>query len=159
MRLLASRFLRTFQVRGQQQQLLIVNPRVLKYCIMSSEETKAQEAKPGTDTIFGKILRKEIPCSFIHEDEKCVAFHDVNPQAPVHFLVIPRKPIAMLSDVAPSDSELLGHMMVIAAKVAKSLGLEDGYRLVINNGKDGCQSVYHLHMHILGKRQMHWPPG
>ncbi|KAG8259568.1 Histidine triad nucleotide-binding protein 1 [Homalodisca vitripennis] len=97
---------------------------------MSSEEEKAQEAKPGGDTIFGKILRKEIPCNFIHEDEKCVAFHDVSPQAPVHFLVIPRKPIAMLSDAVPSDSELLGHMMIIAAKVAKDLGLKDGYRLI-----------------------------
>ncbi|XP_054270933.1 adenosine 5'-monophosphoramidase HINT1-like isoform X2 [Macrosteles quadrilineatus] len=127
---------------------------------MSNEETLAQQAAPGTDTIFGKILRKEIPCNFIHEDEKCVAFHDVNPQAPVHFLVIPRKPISMLSNAVPSDSELLGHLMVTAAKVAKDLGLEeDGYRLVVNNGRNGCQSVYHLHLHILGGRQLKWPPG
>uniref|UniRef100_A0A1B6JII0 HIT domain-containing protein n=1 Tax=Homalodisca liturata TaxID=320908 RepID=A0A1B6JII0_9HEMI len=153
MRLLVSQVLRTFLIKEQQF------PRVIKCCKMSSEEAKAQEAKPGSDTIFGKILRKEIPCNFIHEDEKCVAFHDVSPQAPVHFLVIPRKPIAMLSDAVPSDSELLGHMMIIAAKVAKDLGLKDGYRLVINNGRDGCQSVYHLHMHVLGKRQLSWPPG
>ncbi|XP_054272404.1 adenosine 5'-monophosphoramidase HINT1-like [Macrosteles quadrilineatus] len=127
---------------------------------MSKEEALAQKEVPGEDTIFGKILRKEIPCKFIHDDEKCVAFHDINPQAPVHFLVIPRKPIAKLSEADPGDSELLGHMMVTAAKIAGNLGLgSKGYRLVINNGRHGCQSVYHLHMHVLGGRQMTWPPG
>uniref|UniRef100_A0A1L8EGS2 Putative zinc-binding protein of the histidine triad hit family n=2 Tax=Haematobia irritans TaxID=7368 RepID=A0A1L8EGS2_HAEIR len=127
--------------------------------IMSSEVEKAQTAAPSEDTIFGKILRKEIPCNFIYEDDKCVAFHDVNAQAPTHFLVIPRKPIAMLSQATEEDEALLGHLMVVGSKVAKDLGLEQGYRVVINNGKDGAQSVYHLHLHFLGGRQMKWPPG
>lgn len=126
---------------------------------MADEVSRAQVAKPGGDTIFGKILRKEIPCNFIHEDDKCVAFHDVNPQAPVHFLVIPRKPIRMLSETDDFDGELLGHLLLTARKVAKEQGLADGYRMVINNGKHGCQSVYHLHLHVLGGRQMGWPPG
>ncbi|KAK9504282.1 hypothetical protein O3M35_010651 [Rhynocoris fuscipes] len=128
---------------------------------MADEVAKAAEAAkaPGGDTIFGKILRKEIPAKIIHEDDQCIAFHDVNPQAPVHFLVIPRKPIATLSDAEDSDAELLGHLMVTAKNVAKKEGLNNGYRLVVNNGKDGAQSVYHLHIHVLGGRQMGWPPG
>lgn len=126
---------------------------------MASEVDKAQSAAPAEDTIFGKILRKEIPCSFIYEDDKCVAFHDINAQAPTHFLVIPRKPIVMLSQANEADSDLLGHLMLVGSKVAKQLGLEDGYRVVINNGKHGAQSVYHLHLHFLGGRQMQWPPG
>lgn len=126
---------------------------------MSSEVDKAQAAAPSEDTIFGKILRKEIPCNFIYEDDKCVAFHDITAQAPTHFLVIPRKPIAMLSQATAEDESLLGHLMVVGSKVAKDLGLENGYRVVINNGKDGAQSVYHLHLHFLGGRQMKWPPG
>uniref|UniRef100_A0A1B0G8D0 HIT domain-containing protein n=1 Tax=Glossina morsitans morsitans TaxID=37546 RepID=A0A1B0G8D0_GLOMM len=126
---------------------------------MASEVDKAQKAGPVGDTIFGKILRKEIPCEFIHEDDKCVAFHDISPQAPTHFLVIPRKPITMLSDVEDNDEDLLGHLMLVGSKVAKKLGLDNGYRVVINNGKDGAQSVYHLHVHFLGGRQMKWPPG
>uniref|UniRef100_A0A1A9VBM1 HIT domain-containing protein n=1 Tax=Glossina austeni TaxID=7395 RepID=A0A1A9VBM1_GLOAU len=126
---------------------------------MASEVDKAQKAGPFGDTIFGKILRKEIPCEFIHEDEKCVAFHDISPQAPTHFLVIPRKPIAMLSDVEDADEDLLGHLMLVGSRVAKKLGLDNGYRVVINNGRDGAQSVYHLHVHFLGGRQMKWPPG
>uniref|UniRef100_A0A1A9W222 HIT domain-containing protein n=1 Tax=Glossina brevipalpis TaxID=37001 RepID=A0A1A9W222_9MUSC len=126
---------------------------------MSTEVDKAQNAGPAGDTIFGKILRKEIPCEFIYEDEQCVAFHDVNPQAPTHFLVIPRKRITMLSNVEDGDEGLLGHLMSVGSKVAKKLGLDDGYRVVINNGKHGAQSVYHLHLHFLGGRQMKWPPG
>ncbi|XP_050420449.1 adenosine 5'-monophosphoramidase HINT1 [Adelges cooleyi] len=127
---------------------------------MSDEVDKAKSAAPsGGDTIFGKILRKEIPCNFIYEDEQCVAFNDINAQAPVHFLVIPRKPIEMLSTADSSDQSLLGHLMLVASKLAKEQGLESGYRLVINNGKDGAQSVYHLHLHVLGGRQMQWPPG
>ncbi|XP_013098805.1 adenosine 5'-monophosphoramidase HINT1 [Stomoxys calcitrans] len=127
--------------------------------VMSSEVDKAQAAAPSEDTIFGKILRKEIPCNFIYEDDKCVAFHDIMAQAPTHFLVIPRKPIAMLSNATEEDESLLGHLMLVGSKVAKDLGLEQGYRVVINNGKDGAQSVYHLHLHFLGGRQMKWPPG
>ena len=125
-----------------------------------SEVEKAQTAKPGGDTIFGKIIRKEIPAEILHEDDLSLAFKDVAPQAPVHFLVIPKQPIAMLQDVEEGDAALMGHLMVVAKKVAKAQGLEEGgYRLVINNGKDGAQSVYHIHLHILGGRQMTWPPG
>lgn len=126
---------------------------------MSNEVEKAQTASAAEDTIFGKILRQEIPCNFIHEDEKCVAFHDINAQAPTHFLVIPRKPIVQLSQANEDDCELLGHLMLVGAKVAKDLGLDKGYRVVINNGQHGAQSVYHLHLHFIGGRQMQWPPG
>lgn len=90
---------------------------------------------------------------------QCVAFHDVNAQAPTHFLVIPRKPISQLSKAGEEDTELLGHLLLTGSKVAAELGLEKGYRVVINDGKDGAQSVYHLHVHFLGNRQMRWPPG
>ncbi|KAL5020453.1 hypothetical protein ScPMuIL_003345 [Solemya velum] len=126
---------------------------------MASETEKAQSAKPGGETIFGKILSGAIPCDFIYEDEKCVAFNDVTPQAPVHFLVIPRKPIAQLSDCTDDDTQLLGHLVNTARKVAAEQGLAKGYRLTINNGQNGGQSVYHLHVHIMGGRQMGWPPG
>uniref|UniRef100_A0A2H1W0R4 SFRICE_023510 n=1 Tax=Spodoptera frugiperda TaxID=7108 RepID=A0A2H1W0R4_SPOFR len=120
----------------------------------------AQSAAPGGDTIFGKILRKEIPAKFVYEDDQCVAFHDVNPQAPTHILVIPRKPITQLSKADDNDEQLLGHLLIAARKVAHQEGLDkSGFRLVINDGKNGAQSVYHLHIHILGGRQMHWPPG
>ncbi|XP_058057962.1 adenosine 5'-monophosphoramidase HINT1 [Anopheles bellator] len=127
---------------------------------MSDEVAKAQAAAADADdTIFGKILRKEIPCQFIYEDDRCVAFHDVNPQAPVHFLVIPRKPISQLSKAAEEDEALLGHLMLVGRKVASEQGLEEGFRVVVNDGKNGAQSVYHLHLHFLGGRQMKWPPG
>ncbi|XP_014275770.1 adenosine 5'-monophosphoramidase HINT1 [Halyomorpha halys] len=130
-----------------------------KRSVMTDEVSKAQGASAGGDTIFGKILRKEIPAKVIYEDEKCMAFHDVNPQAPTHFLVIPRKPITGLSHAEDSDAELLGHLMIKAKQLAKEVGLGNGFRIVINDGKDGAQSVYHLHIHVLGGRQMHWPPG
>lgn len=126
---------------------------------MSEEIEKAQLAKPGGDTIFGKIARKEIPCDFIYEDEQCVAFNDLSPQAPVHFLVIPKKPISRLSEAEDADEQLLGHLMLAAKKVAKQQGLNDGYRLVINDGPMGGQSVYHIHIHVMSGRQMGWPPG
>nr|AGG56522.1 protein kinase c inhibitor [Antheraea yamamai] len=120
----------------------------------------AQSAAPGGDTIFGKILRKEIPAKFVYEDDQCVAFHDVNPQAPTHILVIPRKPIPQLSKAGDEDEQLLGHLLTAARKVAAQEGLDkSGFRLVINDGKDGAQSVYHLHVHVLGGRQLEWPPG
>jgi histidine triad (HIT) family protein len=125
-----------------------------------SEVEKAQSAAPEKDTIFGKIARGEIPTKFLYEDDQVVAFNDINPQAPTHFLVIPRKPIAQLSKTTDSDEQLLGHMMVVARKVAEQVGIaKDGYRLVINDGKNGAQSVYHLHLHVFGGRQMGWPPG
>jgi histidine triad (HIT) family protein len=127
------------------------------FATVMSEVDKAQAAQPGGDTIFGKIIRKEIPAKVVFEDDDCLAFHDVNPQAPVHVLLIPKKPIDMIQSASDDDAPLLGHLMVQAKKVADMLGLEKGYRLVINNGKDGAQSVYHLHIHILGGRQMGAP--
>merc|ERR1712002_219271 len=126
---------------------------------MAEEIEKAQTAKPEGDTIFGKIIRGEIPCEFVHQDEQCVAFKDVSPQAPAHFLVVPKKPIIGLSHASDDDEQLLGHLLIVAKKVAAKEGLEKGYRVVINDGPDGGQSVYHIHVHVLGKRQMNWPPG
>nr|XP_033468731.1 histidine triad nucleotide-binding protein 1 [Epinephelus lanceolatus] len=126
---------------------------------MADEIAKAQAAKPGGDTIFGKIVRKEIPANFLYEDDQCVAFPDVAPQAPTHILVVPKKPIVQLSQAEDDDAALLGHMMIVARKCAKDAGLTKGYRIVINDGPDGGQSVYHIHLHILGGRIMKWPPG
>merc|ERR1712235_166819 len=126
---------------------------------MADEIARAQTAQPGGDTIFGKIIRKEIPAKILYEDDQCLAFHDVSPQAPTHFLVIPKKPIAQLSKAEDSDAALLGHLMIVAKKCAEQVGLSKGYRLTVNDGADGAQSVYHLHIHIMGGRQMGWPPG
>jgi len=130
---------------------------------MSSEEEKAKTASipgAGEKTIFQKILDKEIPCQFLHEDDLCVAFDDVAPQAPVHFLVIPKKPVATVEKATEEDEKTLGHLMVVASKVAKEQkNLDNGFRLVVNNGKEGCQSVYHLHVHCIGGKQLSWPPG
>ncbi|XP_057311583.1 adenosine 5'-monophosphoramidase HINT1-like [Hydractinia symbiolongicarpus] len=115
--------------------------------------------KVGGDTIFGKIIRREIPADIVHEDDLCLAFKDINPQAPVHFLVIPKKPISAISKAENSDKELLGHLMLTAAKVAKDLKLDDGYRIVVNDGSNGGQEVFHIHLHVLGGRQLVWPPG
>jgi histidine triad (HIT) family protein len=111
------------------------------------------------DTIFGRIIRREIPARIEFEDDLCLAFHDVAPQAPVHVLVIPKKPIASLAEAAASDGPLLGHLVLVATRLATTLGLGDGYRLVVNCGPDGGQSVDHLHVHLLGGRQLGWPPG
>ncbi|CAB3988456.1 histidine triad nucleotide-binding 1 [Paramuricea clavata] len=111
------------------------------------------------DTIFGKIIRKEIPSEFLHEDDQCIVIKDISAQAPVHLLVIPKKPIVGLSGADDSDEQLLGHLLLVAKKVAAAQGCEKGYRIVINDGVDGGQSVYHLHVHVLGKRQLGWPPG
>lgn len=112
------------------------------------------------DTIFGKIIRKEIPAKIVYEDESCLAFHDVSPQAPVHVLVIPKKPIVSLEQLESEDAPLLGHLWLTIQKVARQLELaESGYRVVVNCGKDGGQSVDHLHFHILGGRALKWPPG
>lgn len=111
-----------------------------------------------TDTIFGKIERGEIPTNFLYQDEHAVAFPDVAPQAPTHILVIPRKPIARLSDAGPEDTALLGHLLAAARTVAQEQGLED-FRLVVNNGAGAGQTVFHLHVHILAGRPFDWPPG
>ncbi|XP_034041379.1 histidine triad nucleotide-binding protein 1 [Thalassophryne amazonica] len=126
---------------------------------MADETAKAQVAKPGGDTIFGKIIRKEIPTELIYEDDQCVAFNDISPQAPTHFLVVPKKPIVQLATADDSDAALLGHLMIVAKKCAEKVGLSKGFRIVINDGADGGQSVYHLHVHVLGGRQLRWPPG
>ena len=103
------------------------------------------------DTIFGKIIRREIPASVVYEDDLCLAFRDINPQAPAHLLLIPKKPIPTIAEAAAEDKALLGHMMLIAGQVARDEGLEDdGYRLVINCRDNGGQEVYHLHMHVMG---------
>ena len=110
--------------------------------------------------IFQKIIDREIPAKIIHEDDQCLAFHDVNPQAPVHVLIIPRnKVIRTHADLTDDDRELLGHMHLTAVKLAEDLGLSDGYRIVINCKERAFQSVPHLHMHLLGGRDMKWPPG
>jgi surfactin synthase thioesterase subunit/diadenosine tetraphosphate (Ap4A) HIT family hydrolase len=126
---------------------------------LSDEVVKAQKPDAYGATVFAKIIRKEMPATILFEDDVCLAFKDINPQAPSHALVIPKRCISMLEKVADEDEALLGHLMVVATKVAKKLNLPDGYRLVVNNGRHGAQSVYHLHIHILGGRQMHWPPG
>mmetsp|Transcript_12288 Transcript_12288/g.26884 ORF Transcript_12288/g.26884 Transcript_12288/m.26884 type:complete len:197 (-) Transcript_12288:728-1318(-) len=124
------------------------------------EVGKEPPKEPPADTIFGKIIRKEIPADIVHEDELCVAFRDVNPQAPTHILVIPKDPITQLSKTEPRHKELLGHLMLTANKVAAGDGLDSsGFRVVINDGKNGCQSVYHLHLHVIGGRKLGWPPG
>jgi len=111
------------------------------------------------DTIFGKIIRREVPARIVHEDDLCLAFHDVAPQAPVHVLVIPKRPLESLAAVADDDTTLLGHLVVVAIRLARDLGLADGYRLVVNCGRHGGQSVDHLHVHLLGGRPLAWPPG
>ncbi|KAM5193168.1 putative HIT-like protein isoform 2-T2 [Mantella aurantiaca] len=133
------------------------------YCasdgIGSDEVQKAQKAQSTSATIFSRIIDRSIPADIIYEDEQCVAFRDVSPQGPVHFLVIPRKPISRISAVTAGDTQLLGHLLVTASQLAQKEGLTDGYRIVINDGKQGAQSVYHLHLHVIGGRQMGWPPG
>lgn len=110
-------------------------------------------------TIFTKIINKEIPADIVHEDDLCLAFHDVSPQAPVHVLLIPKKPLVSLDSIEEEDRALAGHLMMTVPKVAATLGLKDGYRTVINTGDLGGQSVFHLHIHILSGRALAWPPG
>lgn len=112
-----------------------------------------------TETIFSKIIRREIPAQIVYEDDLAIAFKDIQPQAPVHILVIPKEPIAQLADAESKDHALMGHLLLTAKRVAQQAGLNNGYRVVINTGPDGGQSVNHLHLHILGGRQMAWPPG
>jgi histidine triad (HIT) family protein len=106
-----------------------------------------------TDTIFGKIARGEIPTEFVYEDEHCVAINDLHPQAPTHVLVIPRKGIPKLSDAQAEDQALLGHLMLAVGKITEQLGVSDAFRLVVNNGEGGGQTVFHLHLHILAGRE------
>jgi len=111
-------------------------------------------------TLFERIIARQIPAKILFEDEHVLAFHDIQPQAPVHVLVIPKKPIPRIGEAAAEDQTLLGHLLLKAAEVARTLGLDaSGYRLVINHGRDGGESVPHLHCHLLGRRPMSWPPG
>ena len=105
-----------------------------------------------SESIFTKIINGEIPSDLVYEDEHCIVINDINPQAPVHALVIPRKPVRMLIDAEPDDQALLGHLMLVAAKVARELGVADGFRVVVNNGESVGMTIYHLHLHILGGR-------
>ena len=111
-------------------------------------------------TIFEKIVAREVPARIAFEDGEVIAFHDANPQAPVHVLIVPKRAIPRLAEASESDQALLGRLILTAAKVARDLGIsESGYRVVINNGRDGGESVPHLHVHLLGKRPLAWPPG
>lgn len=113
-----------------------------------------------TDTIFSKIIRREIPADIVYETDDILGFRDVNPQAPIHVLFIPKRAIATLNDAEPEDATLLGKLMLAAAAYAKEQGIAmDGYRCVLNCNEAGGQSVYHAHLHLLGGRAMHWPPG
>lgn len=112
-----------------------------------------------TDNIFKKIIDRQLPAKIIYEDDRCLAFHDIHPQAPVHVLIIPFKVIATHDHLTEEDRELVGHLHLVAAKLAQQLGIGDGYRLVINCRERAGQTVPHLHFHLLGGRAMHWPPG
>ncbi|ROL61505.1 histidine triad nucleotide-binding protein [Bacteroidetes/Chlorobi group bacterium ChocPot_Mid] len=112
------------------------------------------------ETIFSKIIRKEIPADVIYEDDELLAFKDINPQAPYHILIIPKKEIPTVNDIVEEDANLIGKIILRAKRIAQELGFaEDGYRLVFNCNRNGGQDVYHIHLHLLGGRQMHWPPG
>jgi histidine triad (HIT) family protein len=112
------------------------------------------------DTIFSKIIRREIPADIVYENDDVLAFRDLNPQAPVHVLFVPKRALATLNDAAPADAELLGKLLLAAADYAKREGFaEQGYRTVINCNEHGGQTVFHLHVHLLAGRQLHWPPG
>lgn len=111
-------------------------------------------------TLFQKICDKEIPADIVHEDDRSVCFKDLSPQAPVHYLIVPRKPIARIAEARTDDETLLGHLLLTAARIMKAEGhAPDGFRLVVNNGSNGGESVPHLHVHILAGRQLAWPPG
>ncbi len=112
------------------------------------------------ETIFSKILSGELPADLVHEDDQCIAFRDINPQAPVHILIIPRKAFASIEAMSDEDEQLVGHLFLVARDLARTFELADsGYRLVINNGSNAGQTVFHLHVHLLGGRAMTWPPG
>ena len=112
-----------------------------------------------SETIFTKIINREIPADIIYEDDLCLAFNDINPQAPVHFLVIPKTPIATINDLAEGDREIVGHLFLAAGNLARSMGFaEDGYRVVMNCNEHGGQTVFHIHLHVLAGKPMGWPP-
>ena len=111
-------------------------------------------------TLFQKICDKEIPADIVHEDDLCIAFRDISPQAPVHILIVPRKHLPRIAAATAEDAALIGHLLLIATNVARSEGIDGtGFRIAINNGPQGGESVPHLHVHLLGGRQLQWPPG
>ncbi len=110
-------------------------------------------------TLFEKIIDREIPAKIEHEDDRCIVIHDIEPQAPVHLLIIPKKPIPRLASAEAGDEPLLGHLLLVAGRLAGKLRLERGFRIVVNSGPDACESVPHVHVHLLAGRQMTWPPG
>jgi histidine triad (HIT) family protein len=112
-----------------------------------------------TDTLFSKIVRHEIPADIVYEDELCLAFRDINPQAPVHILIVPKEAVAKLSDAQAGHQSLLGHLLLKATEIARSQGVDEAFRLVVNNGAEAGQSVFHLHVHLLAGRGFGWPPG
>tara|TARA_B100000424_G_scaffold155563_1_gene118950 strand:+ start:494 stop:835 length:342 start_codon:yes stop_codon:yes gene_type:complete len=111
------------------------------------------------ETIFQKIIDKDIPADIIYEDEKSLVFKDINPVAPTHILIIPKKQIEKISDAEETDQDLLGHLLIVAGKVARQLGVENAFRLVVNNGAGAQQTVFHLHIHLIAEREFSWPPG
>lgn len=113
-----------------------------------------------TDTVFGKIIRREIPADIVYETEAVLAFRDINPQAPIHILIVPKKPIPTINDLTPADAEVVGQLYLAARQIAADLGVADsGYRTVMNCNRDAGQDVYHLHLHLLAGRRLGWPPG
>ena len=112
-----------------------------------------------SETLFQKIIDKELPADIVYEDDSCLAFKDINPVAPIHILVIPKKRIEKISDSSAEDKELLGHLFLVAGNIARDLGVEDAFRLVVNNGAGAQQTVFHLHIHLIAGREFNWPPG
>ena len=112
-----------------------------------------------TDSIFAKIINKQIPADIVYEDDLCLAFRDMNPQAPVHVLLVPKKPLDMLTSAQEEDQALLGHLLLAAGTIARQLKIDGAFRLLINNGEESGQSVFHVHLHILAGRPFRWPPG
>ena len=110
-------------------------------------------------TLFEKIIQRDIPADIVYEDEVCVAFRDVNPQAPTHVLIVPRRPLDRVANATPEDQAMLGHLLLAAGKVAEQLGCREAFRLVVNNGAEVGQTVFHLHVHLLAGRAFSWPPG
>ncbi|HVS51098.1 MAG TPA: histidine triad nucleotide-binding protein [Opitutaceae bacterium] len=110
-------------------------------------------------TLFEKIIAREVPAKIEHEDDRCIVIHDISPQAPVHLLIIPKQPIPRIGAATADDEPILGHLLVTAGTIAKKLDLAHGFRLVVNSGPDACETVPHVHVHLLAKRQMTWPPG
>ena len=111
------------------------------------------------DNIFTRIINKQIPADIVYEDELCLAIKDINPQAPVHLLLMPKEPLDMLSNATADDQAMLGHLLLAAGRIARELKVDGAFRLVINNGRDGGQAVFQLHLHLLAGRPFHWPPG